>query len=176
MYSNATCSRICADHKMEINPWSADGAYDLSVHRSATVRSRPRSMTSRRSYKYQSPLLRRFSERSFSSGCMMSGVPRSSFLLPALIGTVALASNHSISLPPISSSPSNASQILDPRLASFSFELSYLPTFAGNISNPNVLTQELMQRLVERTGVGPDIRPGGITVYAVLFSKITMVD
>lgn len=70
-----------------------------------------------------------------------------------------------VSLPHISSRPSNASQVLDPRLASFSFELSYLPTFAGNISHPNVLTKELMQRLVERTGVGPDIRPGGVTMY-----------
>jgi hypothetical protein len=58
-----------------------------------------------------------------------------------------------------------ASQILDPRLASFSFELAYFPTFAGNLSHPNVLTTELVKRLVERTGVGPGIRPGGITVW-----------
>lgn len=61
--------------------------------------------------------------------------------------------------------PSNAaSQILDPRLASFSFEFAYFPTFAGNLSHPNVLTRELVNRLVERTGVGPSIRPGGITM------------
>jgi len=62
-----------------------------------------------------------------------------------------------------------ASQILDRRLASFSFELAYFPTFAGNLSHPNRLTQELMQRLVERTGVGPDIRPGGITVCVAMY-------
>ncbi|KIJ37551.1 glycoside hydrolase family 79 protein, partial [Sphaerobolus stellatus SS14] len=62
-----------------------------------------------------------------------------------------------------------ASQVLDRRLASFSFELAYFPTFAGNLSHPNVLTHELIQRLVERTGVGPDIRPGGITVDSSIF-------
>ncbi|GJJ08933.1 hypothetical protein Clacol_003153 [Clathrus columnatus] len=60
----------------------------------------------------------------------------------------------------------DASQLLDPRLASFSFELAYFVDFAGNTTNPNMLTQELMARLVERTGVGPDVRPGGITVLA----------
>lgn len=84
-------------------------------------------------------------------------------LLFCASGLPSLASGL-VSLPHISSRPSNASQVLDPRLASFSFELSYLPTFAGNISHPNVLTKELMQRLVERTGVGPDIRPGGVTM------------
>ena len=73
-------------------------------------------------------------------------------------------SGQNIDLPPISPAPSNASQPLDRRLASFSFELSFLPSFAGNRSHPNRLTQGLMNRLVERTGVGPDIRPGGITV------------
>ncbi|KAH8112653.1 hypothetical protein DFH11DRAFT_1784002 [Phellopilus nigrolimitatus] len=76
---------------------------------------------------------------------------------------------QNITLPPISAQPTNASQILDPRLASFSIELAYLPTFAGNLSHPNLLTQQLMQRLVERTGVGPDIRPGGITVDSSIF-------
>jgi hypothetical protein len=74
------------------------------------------------------------------------------------------AAATTLTLPPISASPTNASQILDRRLASFSIEFSYLPSFGGNASHPNLLTQELMQRLVERTGVGPDVRPGGITM------------
>ncbi|KAI5117369.1 hypothetical protein M0805_004359 [Coniferiporia weirii] len=85
----------------------------------------------------------------------------------ALFASLTRAST--ISLPHISLFPSNASQLLDPRLASFSIELGYLTTFTGNRTNPNVLTKELMQRLVERTGLGPDIRPGGITVDSSIF-------
>ncbi|KAF8588092.1 glycoside hydrolase family 79 protein [Ramaria rubella] len=76
----------------------------------------------------------------------------------------------SITLRGVPATPgSAASQVLDLRLASFSFELAYFPTFAGNHSHPNLLTKELVQRLVERTGVGPDIRPGGITVDSSIF-------
>ncbi|TFK50028.1 hypothetical protein OE88DRAFT_1632314 [Heliocybe sulcata] len=75
-----------------------------------------------------------------------------------------------VDLPTIPLSPNDASQILDRSLASLSIEFSYLPSFGGNASDPNTLTQELMQRLVERTGVGPDIRPGGITVDSTQFS------
>ncbi|THH33202.1 hypothetical protein EUX98_g989 [Antrodiella citrinella] len=76
---------------------------------------------------------------------------------------------QTVALPKISSLPTNASQILDPRLASFSMEFSYLPTFGGNKTHPNLLTKELMQRLVERTGLGPDIRPGGITIDSSIY-------
>jgi hypothetical protein len=69
-----------------------------------------------------------------------------------------------VTLPHISSQPTNASQILDPALASFSIEFSYLPSFGGNLSNPNLLTKELVQRIIERTSVAPDVRPGGISV------------
>ena len=65
------------------------------------------------------------------------------------------AINTSIALPFVQKPPANASQILDPRLASFSIEFSYLTMFGGNKTHPNLLTKELMQRLVERTGVGP---------------------
>lgn len=57
-----------------------------------------------------------------------------------------------------------------------------MDAFAGNVTEgngtsnggglqENVLTRELIQRLVERTGVGPDIRPGGITVYGSPFHR-----
>ncbi|KAI0342826.1 hypothetical protein BDW22DRAFT_1357353 [Trametopsis cervina] len=65
--------------------------------------------------------------------------------------------------------PHNASQPLSPTLASFSIEFSYLTAFGGNKTHPNVLTRELMQRLVERSGVGPDVRPGGITIDSTIF-------
>lgn len=84
------------------------------------------------------------------------------------LATAAAAVN--VSLPAIpAKAPSTASQVLDRRLASFSIEFSYLPTFGGNKTHPNKLTGEIMNRLVERTGVGPDIRPGGITVDSSIF-------
>jgi hypothetical protein len=95
----------------------------------------------------------------------------------ALCGVLALltAANEVsgaalVDLPRISSKPSNASEVLDRRLASFSIEFSYLPTFGGNLTNPNLLTKALIERLEERTGLGPDIRPGGITVDSSVFS------
>ena len=87
-----------------------------------------------------------------------------------LLGTVVAATN--VALPPISAQPFNASQILDPALASFSIEFSYLTNFGGNLSSPNVLSQELVQRIVDRTGVAPDVRPGGISVYVFLLGGL----
>ncbi|CAE6523860.1 unnamed protein product [Rhizoctonia solani] len=87
--------------------------------------------------------------------------------LLSLAGAVTAAN---ISLPAIPASPpTTASQILDRRLASFSIEFSYLPSFGGNKTHPNELTRNLMNRLVERTGLGPDVRPGGITVDSSIF-------
>lgn len=76
-------------------------------------------------------------------------------LLCAQAWSILAATAQTIVLPHLSSPPVNASQVLDPRLTSFSIEFSYLTMFGGNKTNPNVLTKELMQRLVERTGVGP---------------------
>lgn len=92
-------------------------------------------------------------------------------MLLQLLSLAGLASAVvNVALPSIPSQPtSNASQVLDRRLASFSIEFSYLPTFGGNKTNPNTLTGEIMKRLVERTGLGPDIRPGGITVDSSIF-------
>ncbi|KAG8773778.1 hypothetical protein FRC12_002319 [Ceratobasidium sp. 428] len=90
-------------------------------------------------------------------------------LLLSLSAAAANAATN-VSLPAIPAGPpSSASQVLDRRLASFSIEFSYLPTFGGNKTHPNVLTGEIMKRIVERTGLGPDIRPGGITVDSSIF-------
>lgn len=109
--------------------------------------------------------------------------------LPVLVTLLLLAlPGHALQNITLSSSliplqpPSNASQVLDKALASFSIEIAYMDAFAGNVTEgngtsnggglqENVLTRELMQRLVERTGVGPDIRPGGITVYVCPFHR-----
>lgn len=86
-------------------------------------------------------------------------------IVSILLGAVTAAAGQAVTLPTISSHPSKDAQPLDPRLASFSIEFSYMTSFGGNTTNPNLLTKELLQRLVERTGVGPDVRPGGITMY-----------
>jgi hypothetical protein len=83
-----------------------------------------------------------------------------------LLCTAALASQiQNVSLPTIPSSPpANGSHSLDRALFSFSLELAYLTAFGGNDSAPNELTRALMAQLEKRTGVGPDVRPGGITM------------
>jgi len=85
-------------------------------------------------------------------------------LLLILASFANVSAANIITLPQISLSLASASQILDRALASFSIEFSYLPSFGGNDTNPNELTRQLMQRLVERTGTGPDLRPGGATM------------
>jgi hypothetical protein len=80
---------------------------------------------------------------------------------------VLLAAANVVTLPHISPTPANASQTLDRSLASFSIEPAYMLSFGGNDTNPNELTRQLMQRLVERTGTGPDLRPGGTTMWAL---------
>lgn len=86
------------------------------------------------------------------------------FHLALLASAFSSAISVEITLPSLSQTPFNASQILDRALASFSIEFSFLDVFCGNKSHPNELTKRLMDRLVERTNVGPDIRPGGITM------------
>lgn len=92
--------------------------------------------------------------------------------LAASAGAVSASSPtiRPITLPPLP--PPSSAQKLDPCLASFSIEFSYLPSFGGNLSSPNLLTKALMERIVERTGVGPDVRPGGITMYGQLPLRI----
>jgi hypothetical protein len=93
-----------------------------------------------------------------------------SFALALALVSSAHGATPVTDLPKISSSPTNASNIIDRRLASFSIEFSYLPTFGGNATHPNTLTRTLIDRLTERTGLGPDVRPGGITVDSSVFS------
>ena len=94
--------------------------------------------------------------------CAMLAVP---FLILISLLHAATSVAQNILLPFVKTPPPNASQILDPRLASFSIEFAYLTAFGGNATNPNLLTKELMQRLEERTGVGP-VRILAFVVYA----------
>jgi len=59
--------------------------------------------------------------------------------------------------------PLDASHFLDPALASFSIETAFFEEFVGNISEPNSLTERLLNNIKARTGVPPEIRIGGIT-------------
>ncbi|KAI0322577.1 hypothetical protein OF83DRAFT_651208 [Amylostereum chailletii] len=93
--------------------------------------------------------------------------------LALLLFSLVPARTHAVknvTVPGITSIPSGASQVLDKSLASFSIEFSYLTAFGGNDTHPNNLTRQLMERLEERTGVGPDVRPGGITIDSSIFS------
>ncbi|KAG8712198.1 hypothetical protein FRC08_014902, partial [Ceratobasidium sp. 394] len=95
-------------------------------------------------------------------------------MLKAVLLSLTAVANAAtnISLPAISTQPpANASQVLDRRLASLSIEFAYLPTFAGNKSHPNHLTGEIIKRIVERTGLGPDVRSGGITIDSSVFDE-----
>ncbi|KAG8695708.1 hypothetical protein FRC09_008983, partial [Ceratobasidium sp. 395] len=85
------------------------------------------------------------------------------------IPAVASAATN-VSFPAVPTNPpADASQVLDRRLASLSIEFAYLPTFTGNKTHPNRLTGEIMKRIVERTGLGPDIRVGGNTIDSSVF-------
>ena len=100
-------------------------------------------------------------------GSCVMGYSRSLFILSNafIIAVQSVSPNiEPIALP--SAPPISSAEKLDPSLASLSIEFSYLPSFGGNLSNPNLLTKALMEQIVERTGVGPDVRPGGITMYA----------
>ncbi|KAI0028990.1 hypothetical protein K488DRAFT_57383 [Vararia minispora EC-137] len=97
-------------------------------------------------------------------------------LAAALLGALAFCGPslglQNASLPSIPSSPpENSSFSLDRALFSFSIEFAYLDSFTGNGSAPNELTRSLMAQLEQRTGVGPDVRPGGITIDSSIFNR-----
>lgn len=64
---------------------------------------------------------------------------------------LSLSAAALISLPS-SPLPSNASQLLDPYLISFSFETAYIQDFLGNTSHPNELVLNLLGEIEKRTG------------------------
>ncbi|KAI0065099.1 hypothetical protein BV25DRAFT_1822212 [Artomyces pyxidatus] len=92
-------------------------------------------------------------------------------LLLPLLATFArpASSSQLIELQNVSFTPSSTSQLLDQSLASLSIEFAYLTSFGGNNSQPNLLTKNLMKLLEDRTGVGPDLRPGGITIDSSVY-------
>ena len=88
----------------------------------------------------------------------------------ALACAASLASAVETVVPTIASSPPKGTFGLERRVASLSIEFSYLPAFGGNATHPNLLTKRLIDSIVERTGVAPDLRPGGITVDSSVYN------
>jgi hypothetical protein len=89
-----------------------------------------------------------------------------------LVGLTAVQAQQTITLPSVPTTlPVNASHSLDRSLMSFSMEFAYLNVFGGNNSAPNELTRALIKQLESRTGVGPDVRPGGITMFAIIIKR-----
>ncbi|KAK0203758.1 glycoside hydrolase family 79 protein [Desarmillaria ectypa] len=94
--------------------------------------------------------------------------------LPLLLAfsTCVLAENLSnIRLSGPSTLPPDASKYLNPALASFSIETAFWTSYVGNVSNPNSLTQNLLENLKSRTGVPAEIRIGGITADSTYWSS-----
>lgn len=108
--------------------------------------------------------------RSPSYPCRVS---KMTFPVVPLLALAALCAAQSITIDVPSSPPADVSHTLDPALVSFSIELAYLDSFGGNASHPNNLTRALMANLEERTGQGPDVRPGGITMYVQPLPLVT---
>ncbi|EKM78707.1 hypothetical protein AGABI1DRAFT_114312 [Agaricus bisporus var. burnettii JB137-S8] len=59
--------------------------------------------------------------------------------------------------------PPDASHFLHSSLASFSIETAFFEEFFGNVTQPNTLSQNLLEGIKKRTGVPAEIRIGGIT-------------
>lgn len=94
--------------------------------------------------------------------------------LPLLLAfsTCVFAENLSnIRLSGSSTLPPDASKYLNPALASFSIETAFWTSYVGNVSNPNILTQNLLENLKSRTGVPAEIRVGGITADSTYWSS-----
>lgn len=63
--------------------------------------------------------------------------------------------------------PPHASDVVPKDFQSFSIELSYWPDFAGNLSNPNKFSANLLRNLEKNAGHAPVVRIGGGTQYVI---------
>jgi hypothetical protein len=84
-----------------------------------------------------------------------------SFIALAGGASMAAAAVNPVSVTLPSSQPPFA-KLMDPSLASFSFEFQFWPTYAGNATNePNKYVNQLLKNLGQRTGKTPAVRVGG---------------
>ncbi|KAH7102030.1 hypothetical protein BKA62DRAFT_617976 [Auriculariales sp. MPI-PUGE-AT-0066] len=94
----------------------------------------------------------------------------------AVACSASLASAAAVVVPTIELAPPQGTFGLERRVASLSIEYAHLPIFGGNKTHPNQLTKNLVDALVERTGVAPDVRPGGITVDSSVYDPTLTTD
>lgn len=89
-------------------------------------------------------------------------------LATALAGVSASpkATSTAISIP--SRAPQDAGVPLE-NFVSFSIELSYFPDFAGNLSNPNTFSNNLLDNIAAYSGSKPYIRVGGSSQDNAIF-------
>lgn len=87
----------------------------------------------------------------------------------SLVACLAVSQGLSVDDPnaayiPVPKSPGpGASAPIPPAFVSFSIEFSSFPDYAGNKSNPNVFSENLLNNIAAYQGVKPIIRVGGNT-------------
>jgi len=94
-----------------------------------------------------------------------------SYCVGSLLAWASLALTAELTLRGSPQLPSTASQVLHPSLASFSIETSFFITYVGNVSEPNLLTKNLLQNLADRVGVPAEVRIGGITADSTFWNS-----
>ncbi|MCJ1282038.1 hypothetical protein MMC26_001361 [Xylographa opegraphella] len=93
-----------------------------------------------------------------------------SLLIPFTHTTIVLASSYSEPIAIHSCLPANASAPVLEAFVSFSIELAFFPDFAGNLSTPNIFSDNLLNNLGNLTGTKPYIRVGGNTQDYALYN------
>lgn len=90
--------------------------------------------------------------------------------LPLLAMAMFLGAGHCqhgpLRIPPI---PKNSSQIPND-LQSVSIEFAFFPDYAGNKTQPNHFSKNLLHNLKTITGMAPKVRVGGTSQYAMILA------
>ncbi|GAD99181.1 GTP-binding protein GTR2 [Paecilomyces variotii No. 5] len=82
-------------------------------------------------------------------------------LLVAVSFSVCHASNQAIGIGAPATAPLGASLPVDHSFASFSFPAHWFADYAGNSTQPNLFSRDILDLLREKSGVAPYIRVGG---------------
>lgn len=85
-----------------------------------------------------------------------------------LASLVLLAHAGPTSKPHRIPTPSVDSEIVANDLQSFSIEFAFFPDYAGNSSQPNEFSKNLLSNFGDITGVLPKVRVGGTSQYEVV--------
>ena len=77
--------------------------------------------------------------------------------------TISSGAPNSSSTIPVNSTPPAAAGIPLEAFVSYSLEFAFFPDYAGNVSQPNTFSNNLLNNLGNLTGTKPYIRVGGNT-------------